>query len=235
LMKGAQTYADAFRNSKDPTTFLVLFEDTAALLGLLIAAAGIAATRVFDAPRLDGVASVGIALVLLVSSLLLVRETKGLLIGETAHARTREAIFRAAAQDSGVRRANGVLTLQLGANQVVAALSLEFHETLSTKEIERCVTRIETAVGQASPMSLPCLSSRRQRKLGEVGSSASRRFATAPTVSLRRAFRPQTLADPIDSARANASRLMCTEQTSSTSACLPATPKAVEEPFFSCR
>jgi cation diffusion facilitator family transporter len=149
--KGLQTYLEAFRSSKDPTTFLVVFEDTAALLGLLIAAAGIAAAQAFDAPRLDGVASIGIALVLLVSSLLLVRETKGLLIGETAHARTREDILRVAANDAGVRRANGVLALQLGPNQIVAALSVEFHEALSTKEIEQAVNRIETAVCRASP------------------------------------------------------------------------------------
>jgi len=150
-IKGRQSYAEAFRNSKDPTTFLVLFEDTAALLGLLIAAAGIAAAHAFNAPRFDGVASIGIALVLLVSSLLLAREIKGLLIGETAHAGIRDAVLRVAGDDAGVRRANGVLAVQLGPNQVVAALSLEFHEALSTKEIERCVTRIETAVCRASP------------------------------------------------------------------------------------
>lgn len=75
--KGRQGYFAAFRSSKDPSTFTVLFEDTAALLGLLIAAAGIAAAQALNAPRLDGLASVGISLVLLVSSLLLARETKG--------------------------------------------------------------------------------------------------------------------------------------------------------------
>ena len=149
--KGLQSYAEAFRKSKDPTTFIVLFEDTAALAGLLIAAAGIAAAQVFNAPRLDGIASIGIALVLLVSSLLLARETKALLIGETAHAHLRDAILRIASEDRDVRRANGVLAMQLGPNQVVAALSLEFHEALNTKEIERCVNRIETSVCRAFP------------------------------------------------------------------------------------
>lgn len=149
--KGQQSYADAFRSSKDPTTFIVLFEDSAALLGLLIAAAGIAAAEWFDAPRFDGIASIGIALVLLVSSLLLARETKALLIGETAHAHLRHAILRVAGVDPGVRCANGVLAVQLGPNQVVAALSLEFHEKLSTREIERCVDRIEQAICAAFP------------------------------------------------------------------------------------
>ncbi len=149
--KGRQSYAEAFRRSKDPTTFIVLFEDTAALLGLLIATVGITASQIFSAPRLDGIASIGIALVLLVSSLLLARETKALLIGETAHAHLRDAILSIADEDPDVGRANGVLAMQLGPNQVVAALSLEFHESLSTKEIERCVNRIETSVCRAFP------------------------------------------------------------------------------------
>src|SRR5580765_4388827 len=94
--KGSQGYFAAFRDSKDPTTFTVLFEDTAALLGVLIAAAGIAAAHALNAPRLDGAASIGIGLVLLLSSLLLASETKGLLIGESAHHRVRDAILRIA-------------------------------------------------------------------------------------------------------------------------------------------
>ena len=74
--KGDQGYFDAFRASKDPSTFTVLFEDSAALLGLLIAAAGIAAAQALHMPQLDGAASIGIGLVLAVSSLLLARETK---------------------------------------------------------------------------------------------------------------------------------------------------------------
>jgi cation diffusion facilitator family transporter len=79
--KGNLGYFEAFRASKDPSTFTVLFEDSAALLGLLIAAAGITAAQVLDMPRLDGVASIGIGLLLMASSLLLARETKALLIG----------------------------------------------------------------------------------------------------------------------------------------------------------
>ena len=66
----------------------------------------------------------GIGLVLLLSSLLLARETKGLLIGESADPRVRDAILRIAREDPDVRTANGVLTVQMGVNQVVAALSV---------------------------------------------------------------------------------------------------------------
>jgi cation diffusion facilitator family transporter len=149
--KGTQSYVDAFRHSKDPTTFTVLFEDTAALLGLLIAAAGILAAHALHAPQFDGAASIGIGLVLLASSLLLARETKGLLIGESAHPRLRDAILRIADEDEAVRSANGVLTVQMGANQVVAALSVEFEDELNTTQIEECVNRVEARIKQAYP------------------------------------------------------------------------------------
>jgi cation diffusion facilitator family transporter len=149
--KGSLGYLQAFRESKDPATFTVLFEDIAALLGVMIAAAGIAASNALNDPRLDGVASIGIGLVLLVSSLLLARETKGLLIGELAHQHVRDSIVRVANQDPDVHTANGVLTIQIGVNQIFAALSVKFHEELNTLQIETCVNRIEAAIKQAQP------------------------------------------------------------------------------------
>jgi cation diffusion facilitator family transporter len=149
--KGRQSYRAAFRTSKDPIIFTVLFEDTAALLGLLIATLGITAAHVLNEPRFDGAASIGIALVLLVSSLLLARETKGLLIGEPALPHLRDAILRIAREDRDIRTANGVLTVQLGPQQVVAALSVEFQEALSTIQIEHCVNRIESAIKHDQP------------------------------------------------------------------------------------
>jgi cation diffusion facilitator family transporter len=149
--QGKQGFFEAFRNSKDPTTFTVLFEDSAALLGLAIASAGIAASQAWHAPRLDGVASIGIAVVLLVSSLLLARETKQLLIGEAARPHLRDTIMRIAAEDRDVLHANGVITVQLGPNQVVAAFSIEFREDLTTAQIERCVDRVEAAIKRAQP------------------------------------------------------------------------------------
>jgi cation diffusion facilitator family transporter len=141
--KGALGYFAAFRQSKDPSTFTVLFEDSAALAGLVIAFGGVLGSHLLGQPVLDGVASVGIALVLTVASLLLLRESKGLLIGEPAHPRVRESILSIAAADPAVRRVNGVLTVQMGPNQVVAALSAEFEDRLTTPQIEACVRRIE--------------------------------------------------------------------------------------------
>ncbi len=150
-VKGDLSYIEAFRRSKDPTTFTVLFEDTAALLGLLIAFAGILGAQLLRMPQLDGVASIIIAVVLAVSSLFLARETKALLIGECAHPHVRESILKIADADPAIRKANGVLTAQMSPNQVVAALSAEFEDHLMTPEIEACVNRVEAAIKAAHP------------------------------------------------------------------------------------
>jgi cation diffusion facilitator family transporter len=149
--KGTLGYLAAVRQSKDPTTFTVLFEDTAALAGLLIAFAGVAAAQYFEMPELDGVASLGIGAVLAMTALMLARETKGLLIGEAAHIRLQEAVLAIAQSDPAIERANGVVTVHLAPNQVVAALSAEFSDELRTPDIEACVTRVETKIRQAHP------------------------------------------------------------------------------------
>ena len=149
--KGRQGYFDAFRASKDPSTFTVLFEDTAALLGLMIAAAGVAASQLLHMPALDGVASLGIGVVLAVASVLLARETKELLIGEAAHPHLRASLLRIAGADPDILSANGVLTVQMGPSQVMAGLSAEFHDHLDTTRIEECVNRVEAAIRRAHP------------------------------------------------------------------------------------
>lgn len=149
--KGRLGYFEAFRQSKDPSTFTVLLEDSAALLGLLVALAGLTGAHVFALPALDGIASIGIAGVLAVSAMLLARETKGLLIGETAHPVVTDAILAIAAADEGVSCANGVLTVQMGPNQVVATLSAEFEDELTAPQIEACINRIEDKAKAAHP------------------------------------------------------------------------------------
>jgi divalent metal cation (Fe/Co/Zn/Cd) transporter len=151
VQKGRMGYFEAFRRSKDPSTFTVLLEDSAALLGLMVAFAGLVGTQLFSLPVLDGVASIGIACVLAVSASLLARETKGLLIGEAAHPAVADSILAIAAGDAGVRCANGVLTVQMGPNQVVAALSAEFEDALTTPQIEDCINRIEGQAKTAHP------------------------------------------------------------------------------------
>lgn len=149
--KGTLGYFEAFRRSKDPATFTVLLEDSAALLGLGIAFIGLLAAQLLEMPVLDGIASLLIAAVLALTAFLLARETKGLLIGEPAHPAVAQRILALAGTDQDLRRANGVTTLQMGPEQVVAMLSAEFEDDRTTPQIEACITRIEAAVKREHP------------------------------------------------------------------------------------
>ncbi|WP_051361699.1 cation diffusion facilitator family transporter [Solimonas soli] len=149
--KGRFGYLQAVRDSKDPSTFTVLFEDSAALLGLLLALAGVALSHALAMPVFDGLASLCIGALLGATALFLARESKGLLVGEAAHPQLDEALRRIAAQTPGIVRVNGVLTTQLGPEQVVGALSAEFHDTLRTPDIEACVDHIESRVREHHP------------------------------------------------------------------------------------
>lgn len=149
--KGRLGYYEAVRVSKDPSVFTVLFEDTAALLGLVIALAGIAAAQYFEMPVLDGAASIGIACVLGLTAVFLARESKGLLMGEAASPEIQKKLFRIAAADPAVRGVNGILTIHIGPTQIVANLSLEFEDATLAPEIEACVERLESAIRAQIP------------------------------------------------------------------------------------
>lgn len=149
--KGSAGYVEAVQRSKDPTTFTVLLEDSAALAGLVIAFLGIFLGHTFEIPELDGVASVGIGLVLAATAIFLARETKGLLIGEAASPAVQAGILRIAAADPAVQNANGVLTVHLGPDQIIAHISAEFEDHTTAPQIEACVLRLERAVQEAYP------------------------------------------------------------------------------------
>ena len=149
--KGDRGWMEAFRRSKDAVTLTVLLENAAALLGLVIAAAGIAAAQVLGMPRLDGVASLLIGAMLAAASWLLAVETKALLLGEPAGSQLSASIRAIAAADGAVRAANGVFTVQMGPDQVVVVLSAEFEDGMATPQIEASIRRIEAAVRQRHP------------------------------------------------------------------------------------
>ena len=152
--KGQKRYselAEAVRRSKDPPSFMVLFEDSAALVGLLVAFVGIFLSVSLDLPILDGVGSILIGMVLAVTASLLAQETKSLLIGERADQEIIDSILRLAEQIPGGAHANGVLAVHLAPQQIVTALSLEFADELRTPEIEAKVVELERRVRQSHP------------------------------------------------------------------------------------
>ena len=149
--KGELGFFAAFRASKDPPSFMVLFENTAALLGLLIAAIGTFAAVELHQPMLDGAASIVIGLILGATAVLLAQESKSLLIGERADPHLLRSILAMAAAEPRIARANGLLTVQLAPDQIVAALSLEFADDLTISQVEDLVIALEQHVRAAHP------------------------------------------------------------------------------------
>jgi cation diffusion facilitator family transporter len=142
---------DAFRQSKDPPAFIVVFEDTAAIAGILVAAAGTTVAILTGDTRWDGIASLAIALILAGVAALLAQESKALLIGERADPSVSDAIIRIAGKMPGVCNANSIATVQLAPNSVVVYLSLDFFDTLRAPDIERAVRDLEIQIRSTHP------------------------------------------------------------------------------------
>ena len=149
--RGQRGLLDAVLASKDPSIFTVLLEDSAAMLGLIIALVGIAAGQALDMPVLDGVASVGIGLILAGAAILLAYETKALLIGESADPAQVEEIRRVLGRHAAIERVNEVLSMHQGPNDVLVNVSVEFRDGLETGEIERHTTTIEREIKARIP------------------------------------------------------------------------------------
>ena len=130
---------------------MVLFEDSAALAGILVAFTGIYLSVHLDLPVLDGIGSLLIGLILGVTAWLLAKETKSLLIGERADQAIVDSILHVVGQIAGVTHANGVLTVHLAPQEILVALSLEFADELRTPEIEAKVIELERCVRLSHP------------------------------------------------------------------------------------
>ena len=141
----------AVQRSKDPTVFTVLLEDSAALVGLVIAAAGLLGAQWLHRPELDGVASVLIGLLLAGTAGFLARECKGLLIGEAADRPVQDSLRRIATARRGIKGVNEVLTMHFGPADVLAVLSLDFDDTLSAGQVEAVVSDVEREIKRTHP------------------------------------------------------------------------------------
>lgn len=141
----------AIRRSKDPTVFTVLFEDSAALLGLVIALVGILLAQYLDMPVFDGIASIGIALVLALTAMVLAYESKGLLIGESAHPEVCSGIEQMIGADNRILVTNEVLTLHFGPQDVLLTLSVDFADNLDSVEVEAAISELEQNIKARYP------------------------------------------------------------------------------------
>ncbi len=137
-----RSYFRTVREEKDPTTFVVLFEDSAAMLGLVVAFIGIWLAQVTGILLFDGLASITIGIILAVTAGWLAYETKSLLIGESASDRVVEGVSQIAASYSGIKEVNETLTMHVGPQFILLNLSLDFSNDLNAKGIENCIADI---------------------------------------------------------------------------------------------
>ncbi|MGB0563848.1 MAG: cation diffusion facilitator family transporter [Spirulinaceae cyanobacterium] len=139
----------AIRQSKDPSAFVVIVEDGAALMGLLLAFGGVFLSERTGNSFYDGVASIAIGLLLTVVAIALVAETKGLLIGESAAPAIRESIRDIVQKDAAVTRMEPPITLHLGPQDILVAMNIEFQDALSADEIEAATRRLEKKIRES--------------------------------------------------------------------------------------
>ena len=140
------------RSTKDAPTLVLLLENSGALIGLVVAAIGLALSLLTGNPFWDGLASVVIGLVLGVLAVLLLYEAKGLLIGEAANPKLVAAIRECAASHKGIVAVGDVLTLHSSPDMVTVIISADFDDTISARAVEGIVADIERRVAENFPI-----------------------------------------------------------------------------------
>lgn len=149
--KGDRGVFETIKESKDPALFVVLFEDTAALAGIGVAALGIFLAQVTGNPAFDAGASIVIGLILATVSVWLAWETRALLVGEAARTTLVEGVRSIVEQSPAVERIGKLLTMHMGPEKVLVVLTVEFRGDLSAREVARAVGEIERSARQAHP------------------------------------------------------------------------------------
>ena len=149
--KGKWGYLEAVQKGKDPTTFVVLFEDSAAILGLLVAFLGVFLSQVTGDLFYDGLASIIIGLILGGTAVWLAYETKGLLIGESANLKVVNDIRRIVTASPQVEHVNEVLTMHMGPQFILVNLSVDFYDQTTADELEETIGELDSQVKRAWP------------------------------------------------------------------------------------
>jgi len=151
LSRGSRSIVRAITRGKDPTLFVVVFEDTAALLGLLVALGGLVAYQITGNPVFDALASIGIGVVLIFTAMILALESKSLLIGESADPEVVSAIEELLDGHDSVSAVNEVATLHMGPEFIVVTVSIDVNDTLDGGQTERTVTRLTRQIKATDP------------------------------------------------------------------------------------
>lgn len=149
--KGRRGYFEAIRVSKDPTIFTILLEDSAAMLGIIVAFVGILLTEITGIAWFDGAATILIGVILALIATFLAYETKGLLIGEAASPTVVRNLRQIIRETEGVAHINELRTIHLGPNDILAAISVDFDDGITSEAVEDAVTVMEKEIKARHP------------------------------------------------------------------------------------
>lgn len=151
-VKGDRGYFEAVQKEKNPITYVVLFEDSAALLGLFVAITGIALSQWTGIPVFDGIASIVIGLILGTTAAWLAYETKGLLIGESAAPDTLKEIEEMISSFEEIKKVNETLTLHMGPSFILLNISVDFQDHLSSQNVEDATAKLTQKIKTHFPL-----------------------------------------------------------------------------------
>ena len=149
---GSTPFWEALHRSKDPTTYTLLAEDSAALIGLVVAAVGITLSQRLDKPVLDGAASLIIGLLLAGVAVALTWESRSLLIGEGIRPETARAIRSIALAQPKVRDVGRVLSMYVGPDDVLVTMDLDFDDGTAAADAGAAIAAVERQVRERYPM-----------------------------------------------------------------------------------
>jgi cation diffusion facilitator family transporter len=150
--RGRGGFWDELHDSKDPAIFVVLYEDFAALSGLVIAAVGITLSHIFENPAIDGMASIVIGILLASIAVFLAYESRLLLLGESANETTVKRIHALVTQDPDVVSARRPYTIHFGPNEILLALDIQFTHDLSEIDLVGVIDRLERKIQFEIPL-----------------------------------------------------------------------------------
>jgi cation diffusion facilitator family transporter len=144
--RGEWGYFEAVHKGKDPSMFVVLFEDTAAMMGLLVALGANILSQLTGLYVFDAAASIIIGLILAVTAVWLAYETKSLLIGERANLNVVDGIRQLATDFSKIDHLNEILTMHMGPDFILVNISVDFVDPITGEEIETTVAKLDEAI-----------------------------------------------------------------------------------------
>jgi cation diffusion facilitator family transporter len=149
--RGGDSFFSELHMSKDPGLFAVIYEESAAITGLTIALVGVFLGHYYNNPLFDALASMLIGVVLIIVAITMVRESKGLLVGESASLPIVKGIYDLVNNSAKVKTLYYPLTMHLAPEEILLALDVEFNKDMTVEELFTTVKQLEEQIKQAYP------------------------------------------------------------------------------------